>query len=79
MILLASNSYPDSVNLVRPPNTTIPKTLIALPMSQYPTPLGLDSGQAFFAAVAVSEIVAADRTDIDSAMFPTGLIMVASA
>jgi len=30
-------SYPDSVSLVRPPKTTIPKTLAALPKSQYPT------------------------------------------
>ena len=28
---------PDSVNLVRPPNTTIPYTLTALPSSQYAT------------------------------------------
>ena len=30
----SDRTYPDSVNLVRPPNTTIPKTLAALPNSQ---------------------------------------------
>lgn len=37
------NAYPDSVNLVNPPNTTIPNTNPALPSSQYPTTLSLVS------------------------------------
>ena len=32
-------AYPDSVRRVRPPNTTMPKTLAALPSSQYATTL----------------------------------------
>lgn len=36
---------PDSVSLVRPPNTTIPKTLAALPRSQYATTLSLVFGK----------------------------------
>jgi hypothetical protein len=39
--------YPDSVNLVRPPNTTMPNTLAALPSSQYATDLELVSGKNF--------------------------------
>lgn len=38
-------TYPDSVRRVRPPNTTIPKTLAALPKSQYATLLALVSGK----------------------------------
>ena len=41
----ASQTYPDSVNLVKPPQTTIPKTLTALPISQYPTTLEFVSGK----------------------------------
>jgi hypothetical protein len=41
-------TYPDSVNRVRPPNTTMPKTLAALPRSQYATALELVSGKALF-------------------------------
>ena len=37
LVLSGQGTHPDSVNLVRPPNTTIPKTLAALPNSQYPT------------------------------------------
>lgn len=37
--------YPDSVNLVNPPNTTMPKTPAALPSSQYATFLSLVLGQ----------------------------------
>jgi hypothetical protein len=37
--------YPDSVKRVQPPNTTIPKTLAALPRSQYATALELVSGK----------------------------------
>jgi hypothetical protein len=39
------SNYPDSVNLVRPPNTTMPKTLAALASSQYATLLSLVSGK----------------------------------
>jgi hypothetical protein len=35
---------PDSVSLVQPPNTTIPKTLAALPRSQYATIFSVTSG-----------------------------------
>lgn len=41
-------TYPDSVSLVRPPNTTMPKTLAALPRSQYATDLSLTSGKKLF-------------------------------
>lgn len=42
-----NKTYPDSVNRVNPPNTTIPKTLAALPSSQYATILELVSGKPF--------------------------------
>jgi hypothetical protein len=46
-------SYPDSVSLVKPPNTTIPKTLAAEPKSQYATVFEEVSGKkAFFASFA---------------------------
>lgn len=67
--------YPDSVNLVRPPKTTIPKTLTALPMSQYPTLLEEALGHELLAA---SAIPGADRAATCSAMLATGLAMVAS-
>ena len=38
-------TYPDSVNRVRPPKTTIPNTLAALPSNQYPTTLLVVSGK----------------------------------
>ena len=38
-------AYPDSVSRVRPPKTTMPKTLAALPNSQYATTLSLVSGK----------------------------------
>jgi hypothetical protein len=38
-------TYPDSVRRVRPPNTTIPKTLAALARSQYATAFELVSGK----------------------------------
>lgn len=38
-------TYPDSVNLVNPPNTTIPNTLAALPSNQYATDLELVLGK----------------------------------
>lgn len=41
----AERAYPDSVRRVRPPNTTMPKTLAALPRSQYATLLELVSGK----------------------------------
>jgi len=37
--------YPDSVSLVRPPNTTIPKTDAALPNNQYATGLEVVFGK----------------------------------
>jgi len=40
--------YPDSVSRVRPPNITIPKTLAALPRSQYATALSLVAGKKRF-------------------------------
>lgn len=40
----SGSAYPDSVSRVRPPNTTMPKTLAALARSQYATPLELMSG-----------------------------------
>ena len=43
-------TYPDSVNLVRPPKTTIPKTLAALPSNQYATVLSLTPGKLDFDA-----------------------------
>jgi hypothetical protein len=42
--LQLAKAYPDSVNRVRPPNTTIPKTLAALARRKYPTDLELVSG-----------------------------------
>lgn len=41
-------TYPDSVSLVRPPKTTIPKTLTALPSNQYATVLSLTPGKLDF-------------------------------
>ena len=38
-------TYPDSVSRVKPPKMTMPKTLTALPNSQYATPLSLVLGQ----------------------------------
>ena len=35
--MTTNGTYPDSVSRVRPPNTTMPKTLAALPSSQYAT------------------------------------------
>lgn len=49
---------PDSVNRVRPPNTTMPKTLTALPTSQYPTILELVSGNEDVVAVTSLAMVA---------------------
>jgi hypothetical protein len=41
------DTYPDSVNLVRPPNITIPNTDAALPNSQYATLFEVVSGKNF--------------------------------
>ena len=41
-------TYPDSVSLVNPPKTTIPKTLAALPRSQYATTFDDVSGKYDF-------------------------------
>lgn len=46
------NLYPDSVRRVRPPNTTIPKTLAALPNSQYATTFWLVLGKKRLLAFA---------------------------
>jgi hypothetical protein len=58
--------YPDSVNRVQPPNTTIPKTLAALPSSQYATALELVSGklEAFFVC-AWNGWALSDETNVD--------------
>ncbi len=45
---VAVKAYPDSVNLVKPPNTTIPNTLPAEANNQYPTALLDDSGKKPF-------------------------------
>lgn len=50
-------AYPDSVNLVRPPNTTIPKTLAALPKSQYATDFELVSGKELFLNLSASSTI----------------------
>lgn len=44
-------AYPDSVNLVNPPQMTIPNTLAALPSNQYATLLLLVSGHEDFLAI----------------------------
>ena len=43
--MVNSKAYPDSVSRVRPPNTTMPKTLAALPNNQYATLLELVLGK----------------------------------
>ena len=55
-------TYPDSVNRVRPPNTTMPNTLAALPNNQYATPFEDVSGknrlpEAFAFCLSALEIV----------------------
>ena len=47
-------NYPDSVNRVSPPKTTIPKTLAALPSSQYPTILLVVAGKNAVLAFALA-------------------------
>jgi hypothetical protein len=45
VVFFSSMTYPDSVSLVRPPKTTIPKTLAALPSNQYATVLSVTLGK----------------------------------
>lgn len=53
-------AYPDSVSRVSPPNTTSPKTLAALPSSQYATPLLEVWGKNFaFAGADFAEMFSA--------------------
>lgn len=61
------NLYPDSVRRVRPPNTTIPKTLAALPSSQYATTLWLVLGKKRLRTFAPFPLIAPpiDGTGID--------------
>ena len=58
--------YPDSVSRVRPPNTTSPNTLAALPRSQYATDfslvLGKKPGFVFF-AFCPSDLPNTDKSD----------------
>lgn len=57
-------TYPDSVNLVNPPKTTIPKTLVALPSSQNATDLWLIFGKLdFLPEVSASAALAAAESD----------------
>lgn len=74
---------PDSVKRVSPPKTTMPKTLTALPKSQYATPLELVFGNELLSvtsvvAVAVAVVVVAprclDRADISCASFASGVL-----
>lgn len=67
-------THPDSVSLVKPPKTTIPNTLAALPSSQYATVLvdvlGKDEPlpASLLAASSMASIVVAadlDRTDVE--------------
>ena len=53
-----SSTYPDSVSLVKPPNTTIPKTLNALPKSQNATDFDDVSGKARLAPCRAIEAAA---------------------
>ena len=45
-------THPDSVSLVRPPKTTIPKTDAALPSNQYATGFEVVSGKNLLLAAA---------------------------
>lgn len=58
-------AYPDSVSRVRPPKTTIPKTLAALPSSQYATALELVSGNDLDRVFALSLLDKDDDVEID--------------
>lgn len=65
------STYPDSVNRVKPPKITIPKTLAALPSSQYATALSLILGKLDLVLAAPCSIVsvtagaAADRRRLE--------------
>lgn len=61
------NLYPDSVRRVRPPNTTIPKTLAALPNSQYATAFWLVLGKKRLLAFAPFPLIdpLIDGTGVD--------------
>lgn len=63
-------TYPDSVSRVRPPKTTMPKTLAALPINQYATPLELVLGQFVFPVTESSW--GTGREDISRPSFPRG-------
>ena len=56
--------YPDSVNRVRPPHTTMPKTLAALPSNQYATIFSLVLGNADF--FATLDPVTADSPSMET-------------
>jgi hypothetical protein len=58
-------AYPDSVSLVRPPNTTMPNTLAALPSSQYATLFELVLGK-----LLELERLLADASDVMDASEP---------
>jgi len=70
------HNYPDSVSLVNPPNTTIPKTLAALPKSQYAAALSLISGKEFDLGFAR---FAADSTLIVLLKAPRGDVVLSTA
>lgn len=62
------DTYPDSVSRVSPPNMTIPKTLAALPNSQYDTILSdtfgkeLENEVAFFLDATLAAAFAIEDT-----------------
>lgn len=58
-------SYPDSVRRVKPPNTTIPKTLAALPNSQYATTFWLVLGKPLFFAFVAFLLIDLPRDERD--------------
>jgi hypothetical protein len=70
----ARRTHPDSVSLVRPPNITIPKTLAALPNSQYATILPLTSGKRDFVFVAPSSNVGIVVVDKEAVLWPERLL-----
>ena len=67
-------AHPDSVRRVRPPKTTIPNTLAALPSNQYATSLSLTSGNRFLPSFAVFVVLLRADSGDDS----TGLVPAAS-
>ena len=66
--MAVAHAYPDSVRRVSPPNTTMPKTLAALPSSQYATLLDdvlgklLDVAAVAVAAPAAPPVAARDAS-----------------